>query len=179
MKIEWFVDDVTAVWGWFQLGAFLGQFKPYCGQEATLWCKNPLLSRNNITWGHLMKMQWIDINITASGSPDRAERAILGVVLATRFLANSGRIWGRGATLWCKNPLLSSNNFTQGHLMKIEWLVTNVTGVRSPDRTCFFGVILARLFSAVQAVLVVREAFYGVGTPSWALRTVHWVIQWK
>ena len=29
-----------------------------------------------------------------------------------RFLANSGRFCGRGATLWCKNPLLSTNNFT-------------------------------------------------------------------
>ena len=31
---------------------------------------------------------------------------------------------GRGATLWCRNPLLSSNTFTYG-CMKIEKLVTN------------------------------------------------------
>ena len=29
------------------------------------------------------------------GSPDRAERAIWGVILAWRFLANSGRFCGR------------------------------------------------------------------------------------
>ena len=47
-----------------------------------------------------------------------------------RFLANSGGFCGQGATLWCRNPLLSSNKFTKGHLMKIEWLVTNVTAVQ-------------------------------------------------
>ena len=28
-----------------------------------------------------------------------------------------------------RNPFLRPNNFTQGHLMKIEWLVTDVTAV--------------------------------------------------
>ena len=46
-----------------------------------------------------MKIEWLIINVTAVGSPDRAERAILEVILAGRFLANSGRICGRGTTL--------------------------------------------------------------------------------
>ena len=46
-----------------------------------------------------MKIEWLVIDVTAVGSPDRAERAILGVILAGRFFANSGRICGRGATL--------------------------------------------------------------------------------
>ena len=37
-----------------------------------------------------------------------------------------------GATLRCRNLLLSPNNFTCGQLIK--WLVTNVTAIRSPGR---------------------------------------------
>ena len=32
-----------------------------------------------------MKMQWLVTNVMDVGSPDRAERAILGVILAWRF----------------------------------------------------------------------------------------------
>ena len=46
-----------------------------------------------------MKTEWLVADVTAVRSPDRAERAILGVILAGRFLANSGRICGCGATL--------------------------------------------------------------------------------
>ena len=34
----------------------------------------------------------------------------------------------------CRNPVLSPDNFTQGHLMNVEWLVTDGTAVVSPDR---------------------------------------------
>ena len=43
-----------------------------------------------------MKIEWLATGVTAVGSPDRAERAILGVVLTGPFLANSGNICGRG-----------------------------------------------------------------------------------
>ena len=46
-----------------------------------------------------MKIKWFVVNETAVGSPDTAEHAILRVILAVRFLANLGRICGRGATL--------------------------------------------------------------------------------
>ena len=59
-----------------------------------------------------MKTEWLSTNMAAVGSPDREERAILGVILTVQFLANLGRICGQGATLRCRNPLLSSNNFT-------------------------------------------------------------------
>ena len=70
-------------------------------------------------------------------------------------LANSGLFCGWGATLWCGNHLLSPNNFTLGHLLKIEWLVTDVTAVRSTDRAktntlrIFFGV-----FWPIQAAFI-------------------------
>ena len=50
------------------------------------------------------------------------------------FLANPGHICGPGATLWCRNPLLSYDNFTQGHFLKMKLLVTNVTAIGSPGR---------------------------------------------
>ena len=33
----------------------------------------------------LMKIEWLDANVTAVRSPDRAKHAILGVILAGRF----------------------------------------------------------------------------------------------
>ena len=46
-----------------------------------------------------MKIEWLDADVTAVGSPDRAEHAILEVVLAEHFFVNSGCICGREATL--------------------------------------------------------------------------------
>ena len=52
--------------------------------------------------------------------------------------------------------------------MKIEWLVTNVTAVKCPDRArhAILGVILAGRFSPIQAVLMAMEPLHDVGTPS-------------
>ena len=46
-----------------------------------------------------MKIEWLVADVTAVGSPDRVERAILGVILDGLFLTNSGQICGQGATL--------------------------------------------------------------------------------
>ena len=64
---------------------------------------------------------------------------------------------------------MSSSNLTLGHLMKIEWLVTDVTAVGSLDRA--ERVILGMDFDyacfwPIQVIFVVREPFCGVGTPS-------------
>ena len=66
---------------------------------------------------------------------------------------------------------MSSTKFTQGHLIKIDWLVTNVTTVRSPDRAG--GAIFGAFFLPIQAVFVVWELLCDIGTPSWALTTLH------
>ena len=70
-----------------------------CGRGATLWCRNSLLSPNNFTQGHLMKIEWLAAKVIAVGSPDITERAIFGVILAGCFLVNSGRICSQGAIL--------------------------------------------------------------------------------
>ena len=67
-------------------------------------------------------------------------------------------------------PLLSSNNFTQGHSMKIEWLVIDVTAIRSPGRQSmmyyFWDEYGWACFWPIQVVFVVGETLCGVGTPS-------------
>ena len=89
------------------------------------------------------------------------------------FFANSVYFCGRKTTLWCRNPLLSTNKFTWGHLMKIEWLITNVTAVGSPDRAerAISGMILG-IFCLIQATFVVGEPLCDVRAPSWALITL-------
>ena len=86
------------------------------------------------------------------------------------FLANSGGVCGRVATLWCRNPLLSSNSFTQGHLMGIERSVTDVTAVRSTGRTerAILEVILTvHFFGQFSTYLyIVGEPLCDVGTSS-------------
>ena len=55
-------------------------------------------------------------------------------------------VFGKGEPL-CdeENPLLGSNKFTEGHLMKIKWLVADRTAVASPfiAERAILGVILA------------------------------------
>ena len=52
--------------------------------------------------------------------------------------------------------------------MKMEWLVTNVIPVGSPDRAgrAILGTILAGRFLPIYVIFVVGEVFCGVRTPS-------------
>ena len=80
-----------------------------------------------------------------------AERAIWGVIVAGRcFDQFRPYLWSGGHFVIRRNPFLSPNNFTQGHVSKIEWLVTNVTAIESPERAehAFWGVILTERFVA-------------------------------
>ena len=65
-----------------------------------------------------MKKEWLTINVTAGGSPERAEHDIVELFLQNFwpikavfvFLARDPR------------PFLSPNNDTYGHSMKMDWL---------------------------------------------------------
>ena len=65
---------------------------------------------------------------------------------------------------------MSSNNFTWGHLMKIEWLVTDVTAVGSPAKTECAILVGGDLgwvcFWPIPAVFVVAELLCDVRTSS-------------
>ena len=47
------------------------------------------MSSNNFTQGHFVKIEWLAVDVAAVGFLDRAERAILGVVLAERVFGRS------------------------------------------------------------------------------------------
>ena len=49
------------------------------------------MSPNKFTYGHILNTERLFADVTAVGSTDRAERAILELILAV-FLANSGHI---------------------------------------------------------------------------------------
>ena len=66
---------------------------------------------------------------------------------------------------------MSPNNITQGHFVKIKWMVTFVAAERSPDRAerANLGVIRGFWLDVsltVQVVFVVREPLCNVETPS-------------
>ena len=54
-----------------------------------------------------MKIEWLFEGVTPVGTPDRAERAILGIILGD-FLANSGHLCGRGSYFVTKEPPLEA-----------------------------------------------------------------------
>ena len=66
----------------------------FCGQGTTLWRKNPRLNSNNFIQGHVMKIEWLVTDLTAVGSSGKVECAVLGLILAGNFFANSGHICG-------------------------------------------------------------------------------------
>ena len=141
-------------------GLFLANSGCICGRGATVLCRNPILSSNTFIWGHLFKIAWKVTREPAVGSPDRAEQAILRKILAGRIFGQIQALFVVGGHLRCGNPLFSSNNFTQGHLIKMKWFVANVITVGSPDRAerailgCDFG----------WEFLSIQDAFV-VGTP--------------
>ena len=59
-----------------------------------------------------MNTKWLVADVTAVGSPDRAERDILGIIL-DNFLTNLGLTCGGWGALFDAGiyPLLSPNNF--------------------------------------------------------------------
>ena len=95
MKIHWVVVDVTAagpptrkerdflevifddvIW---QIQAAIMVGESLCDLGILSWALC-----NNCTYDHSMNMKWLVANVTAVESPDRAERAILEVILAWR-----------------------------------------------------------------------------------------------
>ena len=74
---------------------------------------------------------------------------------------------------------MSSDEFTEGHSVKIEWLLADVTAVGSLDRAerAILGADFGwACFWPIQIIFVVGEPFCGVGTPSRPLITLLRVI---
>ena len=62
---------------------------------------------------------------------------------------------------------MGPNNLTLDHLLKIEWLITNLIPLRSPARAegDFFGVVLD-VFQQIQASIMIRTQLWELGIPS-------------
>ena len=60
-----------------------------------------------------MKIKWFVNNVTAVGSPDRAEHAIMGMILAVRFFLPIQAVFAVGGQFSdAGNRVLSGDNFT-------------------------------------------------------------------
>ena len=70
-------------------GRYLVNSGRFCDGGAVLWRGNPLLGPNKFPYVNLMKIEWFVVNVTAVRSLDRAEHAILGVILAGHFFGQS------------------------------------------------------------------------------------------
>ena len=77
----------------------------------------------------------------------------------------------RGATLWSENLLSSLKNRTREIIMRLEWLIANITAVESPARIegAFFGNF--GYFWPIQPAIVVGELLCEVEILSLALKT--------
>ena len=75
-----------------------------------------------------MDTEWLIAGVTSVRPPTRAERGIFGLILDV--------FWPIWPLLWSGSFFcdLSHNNFTQRRLMKIEWLIADVTSTGSPTR---------------------------------------------
>ena len=88
---------------WPIQAAFVGG-EPLCDLGIPSWA---LITIFRVIWWKLRR--WLQMKYLSGPLPDR------NVTLwgdSGCFLANSGHYCGRGATLWCRSPLLSPNNFT-------------------------------------------------------------------
>ena len=88
------------------------------------------------------------------------------------FLANSGHYcWGGAASLWSEHTLL---------VMKIEWLVTNVTADRSLARAESEEFrVFDDVFRPIQAAFVVGKPLCDLELPAQGLQTLLRIIWWK
>ena len=70
---------------------FLVNLDRFCGLgRGALGLVNPILSARNLSYGHLMKMEWWITDVIAVGSPNKSRKVqSLGGFLS--FLANLGR----------------------------------------------------------------------------------------
>ena len=74
---------------------------------------------------------------------------------------------------------MNPNNVSQGHLLKIEWLVANVTPVGSPARAehDVLGLLLLDVGWPIQAIFLVEKSLCDIAIPSWVLVSLLRVIK--
>ena len=91
-----------------------------------------------------MKIEWLIINITADMSLVRATSVFFGYFWAIfSFFGQVRPLFRSGSHFVSGNSILGSKKLTSDYLLKMEWLITDVTAIGSPARAEeFFWVIL-------------------------------------
>ena len=93
------------------------------------------------------------------------------------FLDNSGHFCGRAATLWCRSPFLSPNDFTSSfNENRVAGCRCDTCRVPWSSGTWYFW-DLFWLFWPIQAGFAAKEPLCDVGIHSWALVTL--LSQWN
>ena len=116
-----------------------------------------------------MKIEWLVTDVTTIGSPDRAERAILGLILAWRVFAQFRTyLWWESPFVMQKPPLelweLYSGSFDENRVVG-----SRCTSYRIPwqSGTCYFrGDFGLACFLPMQDIFVVAEPLCDVGASS-------------
>ena len=80
-----------------------------------------------------MKIDWLVTDVTAVGSPESAT-CYFGADVGWAFFLTIQVFLRPGRALRDVGTFLSPNDSKEIHLLKIAWLVTDVTAVGSPDR---------------------------------------------
>ena len=176
MKIEGLITNVISIGSPVRaqcenFGMILEHFWP---NSATFVVGEPLCDlgipswalHNTFTWGNYMKVKWSIAYVTSVGFPDKAERDIFWVIFGVFWPIQPAFVvmeplCGLGIPSWWA---LIHPHF--GHVMQNEWLVANVTSIRSPTRAKrdIFWMILD-IFWPIQANFVVGEPLCGVKNP--------------
>ena len=112
------LDTFWSTWVTFVVG------EPLCDVGITFWALIPFLGslienrvvhcQRNIYRGHWQSGTWCFCGYFG------------------RFFAISGHFCGRGGTLWCRNPLLSPNNFTLRSFIEIRVVGCRCNSCRVP-----------------------------------------------
>ena len=93
----WLIADITAIESpvraesvafWLMLMRLVNLLH-FRGRGATLCSGDIFLDPKNLSQDHSMKLKWLVVNVTAVGSPTRAESADFGLCLMCLF----GKFW--------------------------------------------------------------------------------------
>ena len=118
-----FISQQSRTWYFGDgFGWFLANSGHFCGQGATLWCRDHLFSPNNFTLGHSLKIECLVANVYTCQVPWARERIILGMTLGVFRPVQATFVVV--TTLWSGNPLwalITSLRVIQ--LKYVEWLI--------------------------------------------------------
>ena len=80
------------MWRFWTIWIFLVKLGRFCGWEATLWSRNTNASPKKLSYGHLLTIEWLVIDVTAVGTPSKTSLRSRNHILTLRI--NKHRVVG-------------------------------------------------------------------------------------